>query len=265
MVIDEKILWKQLEDFPLDDPNSALNFTARLARDNSWPLHFAQRVTAAYKKFIFLCMVSPTQVTPSDAVDQAWHLHMTYTESYWTDLCAKILGRQLHHNPTKGGQAENEKFFDQYEATLQLYREKFEEEPPADIWPPAHQRFSDTDFVRVNRKHHLVIRKPRRKGILPAVLVAAAGIAISAVTGAWTFMFIAGPAALLLMANDRAAGPGSSSSYDGPYDTGWNTDGGPHHSGGGHHGCGGSHGCGSGCSSGCGSGCGGGCGGGCSS
>ena len=147
MITDEKLLWKQLEDFPLND--SAPNFTSRLAQENNWSLQFAERVITAYKKFIFLCMVSPQQVTPSDAVDQAWHLHMTYTTSYWTELCAHILGRQLHHHPTKGGPEEKEKFFYQYDATLLLYQEKFEEAPPADIWPPAGQRFAGS-FVRAD-------------------------------------------------------------------------------------------------------------------
>lgn len=235
MINDEKVLWKQIQDFPLDDPSSTLTFTQRLARENNWSIHFAQRVTTAYKNFIFLCMVSPQAVTPSDAVDQAWHLHMTYTESYWTDLCGKLLGRQLHHHPTKGGENENEKFFYQYDATLLLYQEKFGEQPPEDIWPPAEKRFTAGDFIRVEKDTHWVIKKPRRKNFGAAIGMNVCAAIICLLSGNWAFMVITGLGAIaLLMPSDNNTGRSS--------------------------GCGGG---GCGVDSGCGSGCGGGgCGGG---
>jgi len=103
MTAGEQLLWSRIGAFALDDPRAGFQFTDRLARDNGRSLHFAQRVAVAYKKFILLCAISPEPVTPSDVVDQAWHLHMIYTESYWTDLCRNTLGKQVHHNPTKGG------------------------------------------------------------------------------------------------------------------------------------------------------------------
>ena len=157
----ETDLWIKIQEFPFDDPHSSLQFSDRLARENNWVIFFAQRVTEQYRMFIFLCAVSPSSVTPSDSVDQAWHLHMTYTESYWTDLCKNVIGRPIHHNPTKGGEQERTKFHAQYEATLQLYRAMFNEEPPRDIWPPARVRFGDVDFVRVNKRTHWLVRKPK--------------------------------------------------------------------------------------------------------
>src|SRR6478735_1062085 len=106
----ENELWMRIEQFELDEPGVAFKFSDRLARENGWTKAYAKRVIKEYKKFIFLCCISTHGVTPSDPVDQAWHLHLTYTRSYWIDLCKNTLNREIHHNPTKGGQKEAEKF-----------------------------------------------------------------------------------------------------------------------------------------------------------
>ncbi len=160
MTITEKALWDKLKAFTFDEPGNVFNFSDRLARDNGWSKTFAAAVTEEYRKFLFLCAISPTGVTPSDAVDQAWHLHLTYTHSYWTELCTHTLGKALQHNPTKGGQQEAQKYTDYYGYTLAFYREKFGTAPPADIWPDGEQRFSDIDFLRVNKRTHWVVAKP---------------------------------------------------------------------------------------------------------
>ena len=76
-------------------------------------------------------------VCPSEDVDQAWHLHLTYTRSYWKRFCGDVLGRPLHHDPTRGGPAEARKHLAMYDRTLAAYREAFGHEPPPDIWSPA--------------------------------------------------------------------------------------------------------------------------------
>lgn len=134
-------LWSRIEAFELDEAGAAFNFSARLRRENRWSVAFTRRALAEYRRFLYLACVSPRPVTPSEAVDQAWHLHLVYTRSYWEDLCAGVLGRPLHHGPTRGGAAENEKFDAAYRRTLALYREEFGEEPPADVWPPPAIRF----------------------------------------------------------------------------------------------------------------------------
>ena len=83
--------------------NDALTFVDRLARENSWSNEYAERCLLEYKRFIYLAVISDTPVTPSDQVDQVWHLHLTYTESYWIDMCDKVLKQHIHHGPTKGG------------------------------------------------------------------------------------------------------------------------------------------------------------------
>lgn len=175
-------LWAQLEALDLDGA-AALSFSKRLARDNGWPPAFAQRVVLEYKKFVYLAATCGHPVTPSDEVDQAWHLHLMYTRSYWDELCDGILGFRLHHGPTKGGAAEGQKFTDWYARTLASYRAAFGEAPPADIWPPAAVRFGEAPhFRRINVRRKWVIPKPqlslgwlaqRWPGLLAAALLLA--------------------------------------------------------------------------------------------
>src|SRR5262245_43333513 len=105
-------LLRRLEEFQLDSPEAALPFSARLARENQWTANDAQRVINEYKRFAFLAVAAGHPVSPSENVDQAWHLHLTYTQDYWKIFCPEILGQPLHHQPTKGGHDEHEKFGD---------------------------------------------------------------------------------------------------------------------------------------------------------
>ena len=155
-------LFAAISRLQLDDPRVQLPFSVRLARENGWSVGFAARVVAEYRRFVFLAVRAGHLVTPSDAVDQAWHLHLTYSRSYYGSLCEKVLGRVLHHGPTDGGRAESDKFHEAYEQTLASYREAFGVEPPADIWPPSAVRFDVTArFERIDRARHWVIPKPR--------------------------------------------------------------------------------------------------------
>ena len=154
-------LWSRLEAFDLDG-EASFSFSRRLARDNGWALPFARRVVLEYKKFLFLAVTCGHPVTPSDEVDQAWHLHLVYTRSYWDELCGQVLGFALHHGPTKGGATEGHKFQDWYSQTLRAYHAAFGTAPPADIWPAAAIRFGEAPyFRRVNVRRHFLLRRPR--------------------------------------------------------------------------------------------------------
>jgi len=124
--ISELALWNKIKDFQLDDHQVDFTFSDRLARENGWASGYSLRVIEQYKKFIFLCCTTQTGITPSNPVDQAWHLHLTFTKSYWTDLCKNTLEKEIHHNPTKGGQKEAEKFNDFYTATRKIYLDKLQ-------------------------------------------------------------------------------------------------------------------------------------------
>ncbi len=158
----ENNLWQAILNFPLDIATAKLKFSDRLARENNWSQAYTKNVIAEYRKFLFLCCVTPKgkMVTPSDAVDMAWHLHLTYTKSYWKDLCEKTLKQEIHHNPTEGGMAENQKFENCYEHTFALYYEKFGTKPPENIWLDSQQRFKPDKFIRINTTNYFLFKKP---------------------------------------------------------------------------------------------------------
>jgi hypothetical protein len=85
-------------------------------------------------------------------VDQVWHLHLLFSDAYWNDFCPRVLGRPLHHHPTKGGQAERDRFHELYRATIDSYRQHFGE-PPADLWPPVDVRFGSDLQMQRGRIH----------------------------------------------------------------------------------------------------------------
>ena len=47
-------LWNRIQNFELDDIDSAYTFSDRLALENGWTLEYALRVIDEYKKYIFL-------------------------------------------------------------------------------------------------------------------------------------------------------------------------------------------------------------------
>jgi hypothetical protein len=153
-------IWEKLSNFSLDNPEASFSFTERLARENGWAIDFSKRVVEEYKKFIYMSVVSGRSLTPSDEVDQAWHLHLVYSYSYWVEMCEKTLGGfRLHHGPTKGGKVEKKRYDNQYSETLKFYEEEFGYEPPKDIWPNHEIRFGKINFRRVNMHDNIVINK----------------------------------------------------------------------------------------------------------
>lgn len=156
-------LLEKLLAFDVTDKTDDYSFIQRLASENQWSLTYAENCFVEYKKFLYLCAISPSPMTPSDAVDQVWHLHLTYTESYWNHLCKNILPNPIHHKPTKGGEDEKNKFWNQYSDTLNLYQKMFKKDPPKAIWPSVAERFNPKlSFARVNQSDFFLIKKPSK-------------------------------------------------------------------------------------------------------
>ncbi len=154
-------LWARLQAYELDQVDAQLPFSKRLARENNWTVDYAKRVMNEYKRFVFLAMTSGHPVTPSDEIDQVWHLHLIYTKAYWEEFCKDIIRAPFHHHPTKGGKKEGEKFRNWYARTKQTYREVFGEEPPSDIWKNEHERFAlAPHYKRINTHSNWIIPKP---------------------------------------------------------------------------------------------------------
>jgi hypothetical protein len=128
-------LWTKIQHFRIDDETAATRFSDKLATEQVWTSAFTKRAIEEYKKFILLCCISGTGAAPSKIVDEVWHLHLTYTQSYWTDFCKNTLGKDIHHFPSPGGETEDQRHREWYAATLMLYKDIFGKEAPADIWP----------------------------------------------------------------------------------------------------------------------------------
>lgn len=179
-VIDES-LWEALATMRIEPEGAPLTFTRRLARENGWSRTYAAKVVEEYKRFLYLAATGTTSVTPSEQIDQAWHLHLAYTHHYWGELCARIIGRPLHHGPTAGGGAEGRRYRSLYAGTLQRYRDTFGAEPPSDIWPPTEVRFAGRNQW-VDRSRYFIV--PRRSvtiaGIAGGAVLLAACTALAA-------------------------------------------------------------------------------------
>ena len=129
-------LWTRIESHRFDDPSAEQPFSARLAKAAGWTKAWASEAIGEYRRFVYLSQVAPGRVTPSDAVDKVWHLHMTYTRDYWEEFCGNVLGRPLHHEPAAGA-VDAPRHAAQYAETLALYEAEFGRRPPPSIWPAS--------------------------------------------------------------------------------------------------------------------------------
>ncbi|MDO6431712.1 hypothetical protein Q4E93_14000 [Flavitalea sp. BT771] len=142
-------LWDKIQSFPIDDGTAVVPFSAKLAATQKWSIEFTHRAIEEYRKFILLCCISEKGASPSRTVDEVWHLHLTYTQSYWKDLCRDTLGKDIHHHPSSGGDQEDHKHQEWYKETLAQYRSLFDVDPPSDVWPPPEPGVSIPEEPRV--------------------------------------------------------------------------------------------------------------------
>jgi hypothetical protein len=173
-------LWRSLAAMRIEPKGAALSFSARLARENGWSATHTGAVMGEYRRFLYLAAHSEA-VTPSEDVDQAWHLHLTYSRHYWETLCASLLGRPLHHEPTTGGTGERAHYRRQYEATLALYRATFGDAPPPSVWPAGVERFAVRP-LRIDAARYWLVPKAAAgmAGALGAAALLAACTALAA-------------------------------------------------------------------------------------
>jgi hypothetical protein len=232
-VLDRPALWAALSRMTIDPPEPGLPFEAALAARNGWTRDFAERVTGEYRRFLYLAAVAGFEVTPSQTVDEAWHLHLSWPH-YHKVLCSGIVGRELEHRPGTGTPEDEARHRRQYEETLASYERAFGRPAPEDVWPRPSTA-GDSEPAAKRRRWGVGYRAA-------ACALAFGGVGFA--SGMLTVtLLIAGTALLfsLLLDGLRAHGCGSGSSSCGG-GLGW--------SGGD-----------DGCSASCGGGCGGGCGG----
>jgi uncharacterized protein (TIGR04222 family) len=131
----------RVEAYPLDDARDAGPFSRRVQRECRWSAPKTERAIAEYRRFVILAVAAGHRVSPSPSVDLVWHLHLTDTHRYWDEFCPQALGRPLHHEPSRGGAAEQEELRALYQKTLDSYQRLFGEAPPEEFWPPPRSPY----------------------------------------------------------------------------------------------------------------------------
>jgi hypothetical protein len=148
MVLKDESLWNRIQGFSLDAPDADFPFSKKLAKEENWSLDFTRKAIEEYKKFVYLCCILPNGASPSRIVDKVWHMHLIYTQNYWEEFCPDILKRPLHHHPSKGGTAENEKHLSWFQDTLESYRKVFQEEAPDEIWKELKKKSAVKSWLK---------------------------------------------------------------------------------------------------------------------
>ena len=129
-------LWLRIADYNFNDPNAALPFSQKLAIEQNWSSFFTQKAIAEYRRFIYLCCISPDGVTPSAIIDEVGLLHLTYSVDNWELFCRHVLQKDIQHHLAACANEVYEDYIKCYERTLQLYKTTFNDTPQIDIWRP---------------------------------------------------------------------------------------------------------------------------------
>jgi uncharacterized membrane protein YgcG len=182
----------------IEVPGPAARFEEALAETQGWTIAFAERVTDEYCGFLYLAATAGFEVTPSQAVDEAWHLHLSYPH-YREVLCRRILGRTLEHRPATGEPGEEERHQRQYEDTLELYESVFGKPPPSDIWPRPIAREEEEDSEEAAEQGRRLSRRVAfvsLVGSLGALALGAPVIGVALAGAALLFFLLGQPSAI---------------------------------------------------------------------
>jgi hypothetical protein len=189
-----RVLLETLMTFPLDTGRGRPSIVDKLCLANGWTRSHALRVVHEYRRFLYLCATFPDRLLPPGDVDQVWQLHLCYTQSYWEELCMKILKRPLHHQPVLHGREERARAYVWYQRARRRYQQEFGEPPPADIWAEPEALFGAgrERCERVNLRRYWIIPKPRlRITLLMLVPAIALPFAFSSFDRATAFVALA--------------------------------------------------------------------------
>ena len=170
-----------LSAWDFGDPHAAPGYTfvdKLVAKNEGWDHAYAERVVEEFRRFVILWAYYPgASHVPSQAVDEAWHLAILFTQRYAT-MCQRFFGRFKHHNPSSSDR-ERVTLRGGYGHTLAQYEEVFGEDPPTDIWPAPRQ------CARRSGLRHSGLRpRLREQGLSPGAATPPATSATVKVTSA---------------------------------------------------------------------------------
>ena len=147
-------LYNRVETFKVDDGSAPKSFLKRLQKSEGWSPEFTEQAMREYLRFIYLATISAAGVSPSQVVDEVWHLHLTFTRSYWNDLCKDLLDKQIHHEPGSG--LPGETFRDAFAETIALYSAEFDEPAPTEIWHEQPKTMAPAPMKRKKPRFWLI-------------------------------------------------------------------------------------------------------------
>lgn len=112
------------------------SFEHNLRMLGGWTDESAMRLTAEYRRFLYLKALDGGGLTPPHDIDEAWHLHMDLGSDL-DNAFAQATGRRIRH---AAGLKKAERHA-AYARCWSLYQREFDCLPPQDIWPdPAEVR-----------------------------------------------------------------------------------------------------------------------------
>jgi hypothetical protein len=166
-------LWNRIAAFPMDTPNEPFGFSTRLAAEQKWPLQLTQQAILEYKKFMYLAATDNNMVAPSEAVDQVWHLHLLFTQSY-QDFCS-VLGKYIQHIPSTHNPNKSGKYEEAAARTKQRYEQAFGPAPenlwtgkhPLDKLPISKARFTTRQSLLIVLSAFVLLIIPAYAALLP--------------------------------------------------------------------------------------------------
>ena len=177
-------LLRRIEAHGFDAPDDPLGFETRLADDNGWTLGHARAVVAEYRRFLVLTQLAKEPVSPSQDVDQAWHLHLTRTAHY-AAFCEALFGRFLHHEPGRSDGGDAARHRQMYEYTRKVYRRGFGAAPPEAVWSRPGQPLPSDPMPGPRWTVPRTLQPGRRLGWACVALA----LALSLLPGAWRVLW----------------------------------------------------------------------------
>jgi hypothetical protein len=139
MPLTDPDLWNLIETWPLpyreerddSDPPKRLCtcFEHNLRKIGDWTDEDSVRITKAYRRFLYLKALNVGPITPPKWIDEAWHLHLGFTENY--AALKGAVGKPLQHRTDL---SESQRV-DAYALGRSLWENEFDTKVPHKLWP----------------------------------------------------------------------------------------------------------------------------------
>ena len=143
--------FRSVRDVMVEPPRTMTCFEHCLRHEGDWTDESATRITLEYRKFLYLKIVEGGVLTPSEVVDQAWHLHRCFPEAY-RRFCAEVAGQDIpHQRGIPKAQADSS-----YARLLAAYVREFDQTPSVEIWPSLAMLRREEQSLRVMQVSLLV-------------------------------------------------------------------------------------------------------------